>query len=131
MASTNALTARYAAMMGWPCDTVQSWRGKVRHDLFGIADAIILSPRGLLWVQNCAYKSLPPHRAKIDAAEVLPRLDLYGVQIELWEWRRRKCDAIQLWFLRRQVRSGGVWSPPEEWEGPLDLYPKANKRLTI
>lgn len=120
-ASTNALTKRYCATQGWPCETVQSWRGKVRHDLFGIADSIVLRPDGEVWAQNASYGSLKAHRARIDASDVLPHLGRLGRRVELWEWRRKRVGRRKLWFLRVQGRSSSGWGEIGAWEGPLDL----------
>lgn len=116
--STNALTARYCKSKGWPCATVQTFYGGRRHDLFGIADSIILHPSWETWVQNCSYGSLKAHRDQIDSINVLP---LVTALVELWEWRRKKVGRKKLWFLRRQARTLTEWGPISKWEGPLDL----------
>lgn len=123
-ASTNALTARYCALRGWPCETVQSWRGRVRHDLFGIADSIVLHPLAQLWVQNCSYGTLKKHRDEIEASPHVAQLASQGLWLELWEWRKKKVGRRGLWFLRGQTRSQSGWGPVSDWEGPLDLYPR-------
>ena len=125
--STNALTARYCASKGWPCETVQSWRGKVRHDLFGIADSIVVMPQIIFWVQNCSYGTLKSHRDEIEANALLPKLERLAVHVSLWEWRKKKVGRRGLWFLRHQGRYFGQWGEVSEWEGPLDLYPKKTK----
>lgn len=122
--STNALTARYCTSVNWPCETVQSWRGKVRHDLFGIADSVILSPTGILWVQNCSYGTLKAHRDEIDQSPHLAYLDREGIRLTLWEWRKKKVERRGLWFVRVQVRHDGKWCDIGPWSKPLDLYPK-------
>lgn len=119
--STNALTARYCAMQGWPSQTVQTFYGGKRHDLFGIADTIILHPlHGEIWAQNCSYGTLKAHRDAIDKS---PHLDLIDSLIECWEWRRKPVGRKKLWFLRRQAR-GSSWGPRGAWIGPMDLYPR-------
>ena len=122
--STNALTARYCALHGWPCETVQSWRGRVRHDLFGIADSIVLTDDDEVWVQNCSYGTLKAHRDEIDRSPHLWRLDRLCRSLELWEWRRKKVGRRGQWFLRIQRRLRGVWDEPLDWLGPFDLYPR-------
>lgn len=119
--STNALTKRYCALRGWPCATVQSFYGGKRHDLFGIADSVILRQlAGELWVQNCSYGTLKAHRDQISLNALLP---LVSSAIELWEWRRKKVGRKKLWFLRRQAYLGSSkWGPISDWEGPIDLY---------
>ena len=126
--STNALTKRLCAQKGWPHECVQSWRGKVRHDLFGIADSIILFPGGEQWVQNCSYGTLSAHRKEIDKNPHIQYLDQEKKQIALWEWRKKKVDGRGLWFLRVQEREDGKWGEIYDWDGPFDLYPK---KLTI
>ena len=128
--STNALTARYCASRGWQSELVQSWRGKVRHDLFGIADSIVLHPDALLLVQNCSYGTLKAHRDNIDANPRLEWFDRHPVSIQLWEWRKKRDGrARAMWFLRSQTRSflmgdKASWGELSDWEGPLDLYGK-------
>jgi len=125
--STNALTKRFCALQGWPCETVQSWRGRIRHDLFGIADSIVLIDDKALWVQNCSYGSLKPHRDEIERSPHLAWIDRSGTWLELWEWRKKKVGRKGLWFLRGQTRAGGAWTKLEEWHGPYDLYPTPKK----
>ena len=91
--STNALTKRFCALQGWPCETVQSWRGKIRHDLFGIADSIVLIDDKALWVQNCSYGSLKQHRDEIDRSPHLAWVDRSMTWLELWEWRKKKASG--------------------------------------
>lgn len=114
-------------MRGWPCETVQSWRGRVRHDLFGIADSIVLGPIVPLWVQNCSYGTLKAHRDEIDKNPNLAYLDQRIVAVQLWEWRKKKVGRRAQWFLRTQARWGGPWGEISEWFGPYDLYPKTTK----
>jgi len=132
--STNALTARYCALKGWKSETVQSWRGKVRHDLFGIGDSIVLHPDALVLVQNCSYGTLKAHRDAIDANPHLDWFDRHPVSIQLWEWRKVRVGRKKLWRVRNQVRGfmskswttvRPVWGEVGEWSEPLDLYPKA------
>jgi len=126
--STNALTARYCASVGRPCETVQSWRGRQRHDLFGIADSLMLSEGIVLFVQNCSYGTLKSHRDAISVHPMLPVLTAYG-RVELWEWRRMKLkrggkNKGREWYLRTQGFERGAWTEPSAWVGPFDLYPK-------
>lgn len=124
MTSTNALTARYCAAKGWPCETVQTWRGTRRHDLFGIADSIALAPGEILFIQNCSYGTLKAHRDAIVANGHRDRFRDPPLALELWEWRKRKVGRRGLWFLRKQRYDCHLWSSVSDWEGPLDLYPK-------
>lgn len=129
--STNALAARYAASMGWLYETVQTWRGTVRHDLFGIADGLLLRP-GLrpTLVQNCSYGTLKAHRDNINATGLLERLDAAGASVILWEWRRPKLkrggkNKSRMWVMRSQgYTSNGGWWDESAWSEPMDLYPR-------
>lgn len=125
--STNALTARYAALRGWPCETVQVWRGNKRHDLFGVADSLILHPAGPLLVQNCHAGSIPAHRRKLaEMPTIIGKLFACGFLIELWEWKRKKHNGRYQWFLRREDFK--ILVPGRApWSGPFDLYPKKPK----
>lgn len=134
--STNALTKRYCDMQGIPCETVQSWRGKVRHDLFGIADSYILSQQGTgVWVQNCSYGTLKAHREAIEQNPTLAWVDgSHHTYVQLWEWRKKPVGRKKLWFVRVQRRlgkngdnDGPRWEEPGEWSGPHDIYPKTTK----
>lgn len=120
-ASTNALTKRYCALQGWPCATVQTFYGGRRHDLFGIADSIVLHPKWILWVQNCSYGSLKAHRETIDKNPIAEYLGDSGTWVELWEWRRKKVGRKKLWFRRVQSRTDAGWGGVGAWEGPLEL----------
>lgn len=120
--STNSLTKRYCAQKGWPCATVQTFYGGKRHDLFGIADSIVLRGIGTTWVQNCSYGTLKAHRDAIDASEHIRTLDSLRVKVALWEWRRKKVGRKKLWFLRTQTRGWyGAWDEVQDWIGPLEL----------
>lgn len=127
--STNALTARYCAMRGWACETTQRFYGGRRHDLFGIVDSIILRPPKALWVQNCSYGTLNAHRDAIDASPHIAALkEIRGIEIQLWEWKKKRVGRRGMWFLRVQVRGGyGAWDDAGEWIGPIDLYPTKTK----
>ena len=122
--STNALTARYCASLGWRCETVQRFYGGRRHDLFGIADSVAMNGADLLLLQNCSYGTLKAHRDAITKNDALFALDgIVGVSIGLWEWRKKKAGRRSLWFLRTQWREFGAWQDPGEWTGPFDIYP--------
>ena len=119
--STNALTKRYCALRGWPHACVQTFYGGRRHDLFGIADSIILRPPRMIWVQNCSYGTLKAHRDAIDASEYRKLLLELRVSVALWEWRRKKVGRKKLWFLRIQTLGGyGTWDEIQDWEGPIE-----------
>lgn len=132
--STNALTKRWAESKGWMCETVQRFYGGRRHDLFGIADSVILTGFGrVAFAQNCSYGSLKVHRDEIDRSVALPLILKDGASVVLLEWRRKKAKrggkriAREWWVRRQDALEDGTWSPLGEWEGPLDLYPKKAK----
>ena len=130
--STNALTARWCAKHGIPCETVQSWRGRQRHDCFGIADSLLLTSSHAILVQNASYGSLKPHRDAIEAHPNLAPILRAGFLVEIWEWRRPKLkrggtNKSRLWQLRRQHRNMNGWGELEEWSEPMDLYPRPAK----
>ena len=123
--STNALTARYCAMRGWKADTVQSWRGTQRHDLFFLFDTVALIDGRMVFVQNCSSGTLRAHREKFwQDVSFIRKIQKAGVEVELWEWKRKKTDGKLGWFLRTE-RFGD--DNPGPWEGPFDLYPKKSK----
>lgn len=120
--STNSLTKRYCAQAGITWANTQHFYGGRRHDLFGLADCLILDGKRLSFVQNCCYGSLKAHRDKMDEEfEFLQRLQEASAQVELWEWRRKKLARKYHWFLRRQKRTWTGWTEVSEWEGPLSL----------
>ena len=121
MTSTNALTKRYCAQQGWDCQTVQTFYGGQRHDLFGLWDSLILHPAGFLFVQNCSYGTLKKHRDSIERSPHLTYFDRQAVQVALWEYRRKKVGRKKLWFRRSQERAHAAWGQVSAWEGPLDL----------
>lgn len=121
--STNALTGRYLASLGLHSETVQTWRGRVRHDLFNFVDTVALTPQGILWIQNCSYGSLKAHRDEIDASPHLPWMTRHRQHIALYEWRRKREGQRKNFYLRKQLWQG-VWDEVTDWEGPLDLYPR-------
>lgn len=125
--STNALTARYCAMRGYPCETVQSWRGNKRHDLFGVADTLALLGHMALLIQNCHEGSIPAHRRKLaEMGDIISKLYSCGFHLELWEWKRKKHNGRYQWFLRAEdYMPEPTGRAP--WIGPLDLYPKKAK----
>lgn len=119
--STNSLTKRYCALRGWPWANTQVFYGGRRHDLFGIADAIVLHPmEGMLFVQNCSYGTRDEHARSIDKNEMTDEL-LKQVGIELWEWKRKKVGRKFHWFLRTQERGYALWEEASPWEGPISL----------
>lgn len=129
--STNALTARYCKdVVGWPVETIQSWRGRQRHDAFGIADTMILCEGFAVLIQNCSYGTLKAHRDAIDAHPNREAILAAGLCLELWEWRRKKLKRGgklkgREWFLRIQCADkNGHWDEVGPWSGPWDLYPK-------
>lgn len=121
--STNALTARFCALQGWPCDTVQSWRGNQRHDLFGLFDSVALIGGRVFFIQNCHAGSIPAHERKMaERVGFIEKLVAAGVTIECWEWKRKKAGGRLQWFWR-----GKTWGQKTAllpWSGPHDLYPK-------
>lgn len=127
--STNALTKRSCEMQGFPCATVQAFYGGRRHDLFGIADSLVIQDGVVVFVQNCSYGTLKAHRDEIEANELLPLILHAGVVVQLWEWRRPKLkrggkNKSRMWQVRKQYRTSGGWSAVESWSDPVDLYPR-------
>jgi hypothetical protein len=130
--STNALTARYCASVGWPVETIQSWRGNKRHDAFGIADSMILCDGFAVLIQNCSYGTLKAHRDAIDAHPNRQAILASDLRLELWEWRRKKLkrggkNKGREWYLRIQEADADGWDEVGPWTGPFDLYAKTTK----
>lgn len=129
--SSNALTKRYCERLGWLCETVQRFYGGRRHDLFGIADSIVVADGRVFFVQNCSYGSLKAHCDALSAMPAMARLMEAGT-VECWEWRRKKAKRggkriARQWHLRRSTATKDGWTGPEPWSMPLDLYPKKVK----
>jgi hypothetical protein len=119
--STNALTGRFCALRGWPCETVQRFYGGRRHDVFGFVDSIVLHPdEGMIFVQNCSYGTRDEHARKIDQSPLVHDVRR-SVPIELWEWKRKKVGRKFHWFLRTQALGDPLWEDESPWEGPLSL----------
>jgi hypothetical protein len=120
--STNALTLAYCKSQGILAETLQHWKGRVRRDLFEIADTLAIRDERVIFIQNCHYGSLVAHRRKIAEMECLPEILAAGVTIELWEWKRKKAKRggkrmARHWWLRTES-----WGEePSEWRGPMDL----------
>lgn len=130
--STNALTARYCAQQGLPCETVQTTRGPKRHDAFGIADSLVLAGENAVLVQNCSYGTLKSHQDAIDSNPHRKAILAAGLVLECWEWRRKKLkrggvNKGREWYVRWARAFGKGWTPVSEWSDPLDLYPKKEK----
>lgn len=122
--SSNALTYRFCTQKGWPVETVQTWRGTKRHDLFGVADSLVLVGNLAILVQNCHEGSIPAHRRKLDELSgIVTKLYSCGFHLELWEWKRKKHEGRYKWFLRSEdyLPKPNGRAP---WQGPFDLYPK-------
>lgn len=118
----NAITARHCAQNGWPCDTVQSWRGRQRHDLFGLFDSVALIGQRAVFIQNCSAGSIPAHERKMsERAQIISKVLASGVHIELWEWKRKKAEGRLQWY--RRVKAWGE-SGDAPWTGPHDIYPR-------
>jgi hypothetical protein len=115
--STNALTKRYCELEGWPHAKTEFFAGGRRHDLFGIADAIIFRPMER-WVQNCSYGTVPEHQRKAKLSNVYPLIE---DKLEFWEWKKKK--GVKGHFLRRYSFWSGKWNtkPVYGWEGPIDV----------
>lgn len=132
-ASTNALTARLCATRGWPCETIQTWRGNKRHDAFGFADSLALVDGCAKLIQNASYGTLKAHRDAMNKNPLVPYASLCGLGIEIWEWRRPKLrrgskNRSRMWQVRCQTYSReGNWSEVSDWSAPADLYPKKTK----
>lgn len=127
--STNALTARYCESRGWQADTVQSWRGNQRHDLFHLFDTVAVIDREVYFIQNCSSGTLKAHRDKLwDSFGLIQQLRDAGIVIELWEWKRKKANGRYQWFLRTETFGA---DKPEAWEGPFGLYPKKKREREL
>jgi hypothetical protein len=116
--STNALMARYERAKGHHCETVQRFYGGKRHDLFGFADSVSLSPAGISFIQNCSYGTLKPHRDAVggNGAALLARAT--GAMVTLSEWRKKKIGRQKRWQVRFQhmTDDDGSWGPVSDWE---------------
>lgn len=130
--STNALTARFCATKGWPCETIQTWRGNKRHDAFGIADSLVLTGTNALVIQNCSCGTLKAHQDAIDQNPARRSILGSGLILECWEWRRPKLkrggkNKSRMWQMRWTRAFGTKWTEVSDWSEPLDLYPKRQK----
>lgn len=136
--STNALCCRYVNKLGWHAETVQQWRGVVRHDLFNCVDVVAINGAGMVFIQNCSEGTLAKHRSHSLHTGKLPHILRVGVSFELWEWRssktkpgerspRKKRGRMKsYWYLRTQtaeLSDGGAvtFTDPTPWGGPLSL----------
>ena len=89
--------------LAWPVQVVERWNphARVRVDLFGVIDLVVITPVGILGIQACAGDS---HAARRDKILAEPRMKLWlaaGGLLELWSWRKGGArGARKLWTLR-------------------------------
>jgi len=102
--SPTARSLQYAKRHGWPAQVVERWNpyAKVRHDLFGCIDLVVLHPEGIIGVQACAGSS---HSARRKKALEQPHLHAWleaGGLFEIWSWAKRgERGKAKRWTLRQ------------------------------
>ena len=100
-----ARSLAYARRQGWTAGVVERWNphAKVRHDLFGWIDLVLLADAQIIGVQACAGASHAARRAKVLASPTLPQWRICGGRAEIWSWAKHGARGQRkLWVLRRE-----------------------------
>lgn len=98
---------------GWVAQVVERWNphAKVRVDLFGVIDLLVMGGGRILAIQACAGAS---HAARRDKVLAEPRARQWvelGGALELWSWSMRgDRGARKLWTLRVEAFTAESWS---------------------
>jgi hypothetical protein len=98
----------HARKQGWPAGVTERWNPavKIRHDLFGWIDLVVLREGAIVGVQAT---SGPNHASRVDKVAGLcaPWCDSGGLA-EVWSWSKRGARGKRkLWTLRvEQVEPG-------------------------
>jgi len=129
-------TLRECRRLGWTCAVVEKWNphARIRQDLFGFIDLIVLDGSGAIGVQATSGSNATDRIRKIVQE---PRARIWienGLRIEVWFWRKLKLKRGGLkykWELdRRPVTIEDIEAgvppepvevpPPHEFELPFD-----------
>ena len=111
-----ARSLEFARRQGWLVDVVERWiaPARIRKDLFGCIDLVVLTDAGILGVQACAGAS---HAARREKALAEPRLRRWleaGGAFEVWSWAKQgPRGERKVWTLRREPIELPVTAPAE------------------
>jgi len=91
---------------GWPAQVVERWNpyARVRHDLFGVIDLIVLDGQGggPLGVQVTSGSNVSARLAKARAEPRLPHWTSSPARFEVWGYSKKgAAGKRKLWELRR------------------------------
>ena len=116
MASPTSRTLDHARSLGWTAQVVERWNphARVRVDLFGVLDLVVLTPSSIVGIQACAGAS---HAARRDKILAEPRALAWlraGGLLEIWSWSKRsKRGKRKVWALRREAITEGMFAMQE------------------
>lgn len=93
---------------GWTAGVTEKWNphAKIRQDLFGVIDMIVLDDAGggPLGVQACAGASHAARRTKALAEPRLAKWLAQPARFEVWSWSKQgPRGKRKVWTLRREA----------------------------
>lgn len=97
-------TLKHCRDCGYLAEVVERWNphAKVRHDLIGCIDVLVIGECRTLGIQACAGAS---HNARLEKALAEPRLVQWlraNREFEVWSWQKRgAAGKRKLWSLRQ------------------------------
>ena len=109
MASPTSRSLEYARSRGWTVQVVERWNpyARVRVDLFGVIDLVVLTGSAIVGVQACAGASHAARRTKMLDAEHLASTGLWlasGGVLEIWSWAKRGARGQRkVWTIREEA----------------------------
>ena len=106
MASPTSRSLEHARKSGALAQVVERWNqhARVRVDLFGVIDLVVIDGNSILGVQACAGSSHAARRTKMLDAEHIVSTGLWlasGGRLEIWSWAKQgPRGKAKRWTLR-------------------------------
>lgn len=97
-ASPTQRALAHCKAQGWAAAIVERWNqyAKIRQDLFGFADLVVLRPQAIVAVQVTSGSNHAARRTKILAE---PRAKMWhdcGGVVEVWSYTKRKTGRYEM-----------------------------------
>lgn len=95
--SPTARAKSYCKKRGWPCGVVEKWNSfaKIRQDLFGIIDVVVLAGDQMIGVQATSRSN---HKARVEKVLASPMLEPWlrtGVLVQVWSFDPKILKTIK------------------------------------
>lgn len=129
MAKTSPTARSLAELkkLGFYAQVVEKWNpfARVRQDLFGVIDIVVICPNGILGIQAT---SGPNHSARREKALAEPRLLKWleaGGSFEVWSWAKQgPRGGKKVWTLRREaINRDDFYASDDDEEKSAESFP--------